>query len=110
MISATFIFDPRQFDDEFHALDAQIAAAARQTDGYLGEEAWQDPKTGRIANVYYWQSETGLRQLMNHPQHLAAKQRYQQWLSGYQVIVSQVLRSYGDGGFAHPAQPLATQS
>ena len=69
-----------------------------------------DPKTGRIANVYYWQSETGLRQLMNHPQHLAAKQRYQQWLSGYQVIVSQVLRSYGDSSFAHPAQPLATQS
>ena len=109
MISATFIFDPRQFDDEFHALDAQIAAAARQTDGYLGEEAWQDPKTGRIANVYYWQSETGLRQLMNHPQHLLAKQRYQQWLSGYQVIISQVLRSYGDGSFAHPSQSLTVQ-
>ena len=46
---------------------------------------------------------------MNHPQHLLAKQRYQQWLSGYQVIISQVLRSYGDGSFAHPSQSLTVQ-
>lgn len=109
MISATFIFDTRQFDAEFHALDGAIAAAARQTEGYLGEEAWEDPQTGRIANVYYWQSEAGLRQLMNHPQHLAAKQRYQQWLSGYRVIISQVLRSYGDQTIAHPTGALAQQ-
>jgi hypothetical protein len=40
---------------------------------------------------------------MQHPAHLQAKARYTEWLSGYQVIVSQVLRTYGDGKFAHPA-------
>ena len=103
MYSATFIFDTRQFDDEFHRLDALIAAAARESDGYLGEEAWEDVKTGRISNVYYWRSEQGLRQLMAHPSHIEAKRRYSEWLSGYQVIISQVIRTYGDNTMEHPS-------
>jgi heme-degrading monooxygenase HmoA len=102
MYSATFIFDPKQFDDDFHRLDTLIAAAAKETDGYLGEEAWEDPKTGRIANVYYWASEQGLKQLIEHPRHLEAKRRYSEWLAGYQVIISQVLRTYGDKSISHP--------
>lgn len=107
MISATFIFKAGQFDDEFHRLDGEIAAAAKQTSGYLGEDSWEDPKSGRIANVYYWQDETGLRQLMQHPQHLQAKQHYAEWLTAYQVIVSQVLRAYGDKQLEHPTTHLA---
>jgi heme-degrading monooxygenase HmoA len=103
MFSTTFIFDTRQFDSEFHRLDALIAAAAKETDGYLGEEAWEDPKTGRIANVYYWRSELGLKQLVEHPKHVEAKRRYGEWLNGYQVIISQVIRSYGDNTISHPA-------
>jgi hypothetical protein len=33
---------------------------------------------------------------------LGAKQRQQQWLAGYQVVIAQVVGSYGDGGIAHP--------
>jgi hypothetical protein len=43
---------------------------------------------------------------MSHPVHLQAKARYSEWLSGYQVIVSQVLRTYGDGALPHPAKAL----
>ena len=32
-----------------------------------------------------------------------AKRRYSEWLSGYQVIISQVLRTYGDKTIDHPA-------
>lgn len=103
MYSATFIFDTKQFDSEFHRLDALIASAAKETEGYLGEEAWEDPKTGRIANVYYWSSELGLKQLIAHPMHQEAKRRYSEWLSGYQVIISQVMRTYGDNTMNHPA-------
>ena len=35
MYSATFIFDKKQFDPEFHALDAEIAEAARRSTGGL---------------------------------------------------------------------------
>jgi heme-degrading monooxygenase HmoA len=107
MISATFIFDTRQFDAEFHRLDALIAAAARETDGYLGEEAWEDGKSGRISNVYYWESQAGLQQLMAHPKHQEAKRRYGEWLSGYQVIIAEVLRTYGDKAFDHPTSLAA---
>ncbi|MDL2355931.1 MAG: antibiotic biosynthesis monooxygenase [Pseudomonadota bacterium] len=106
MFSATFIFDTKQFDSDFHRLDALIAAAARESDGYLGEEAWHDPASGRISNVYYWDSEDGLRQLMVHPHHQEAKRRYSEWLGGYQVIIAQVLRSYGDGAVGHPTAAL----
>lgn len=102
MYSATFIFDTKQFDDDFHHLDALIAAAAKETEGYLGEEAWEDTKTGRISNVYYWSSENGLKQLISHPKHLEAKKRYGEWLSGYQVVISQVMRTYGDSTMLHP--------
>lgn len=40
---------------------------------------------------------------MTDPRHLEAKRRYSEWLAGYQVVISQVLRSYGDGRIAHPA-------
>lgn len=101
MYSASFIFDTKQYDSDFHRLDALIAEAAKQTEGYLGEEAWEDPKTGRILNVYYWDSELGLKQLISHPSHLEAKRRYSEWLSGYQVVISQVMRTYGDKTLNH---------
>lgn len=107
MYSATFIFDTKQFDADFHRLDALIAAAARQTEGYLGEEAWEDTATGRISNVYYWQSQAGLKQLMAHPDHQEAKRRYSEWLSGYHVVISEVIRSYGDSTMLHPTNAAA---
>ena len=97
MYSATFIFAKGEWDEEFHRLDDQIAAAARATPGYLGEDAWENPNTGLVCNVYYWESLEALQQLMHHPAHLEAKSKQARWLAGYQVVVSQVLRVYGDG-------------
>jgi len=102
MYSATFIFDKKQFDEAFYALDQAIADIAKQTAGYIGEEAWENPETGRISNVYYWESMDGLQALMKHPKHLEAKAAQANWLNGYQVVISQVLRAYGDGTIAHP--------
>ena len=102
MYTATFIFAKREFDDAFHALDQVIAQIAKSIPGYLGEECWESPATGLICNVYYWASLDALQQLVEHPTHLAAKQQQGQWLSGHQVTIAQVLRSYGDGGIAHP--------
>ena len=102
MYSATFTFAKGDFNAAFHALDAEIAALAKAIPGYLGEEAWENPATGLMANVYYWETLEALQTLMRHPAHLAAKQPQAQWLKGYQVVVSEVLRVYGDGGIAHP--------
>jgi heme-degrading monooxygenase HmoA len=102
MFSATFIFDKKQFDQAFEKLDQEIAEIAKQTSGYLGAEAWQNPYTGRFSNVYYWQTMDGLHELIRHPKHMEAKVAQANWLNGYQVIISEVLRTYGDGGIEHP--------
>lgn len=100
--TSTFTFGVRAFDAEFHAIDQHIAEAARAIPGYLGEEAWENPTTGLVCNVYYWSSLEALRTLIEHPAHLVAKQRQAEWLDGYQVVIAQVMRCYGDGGIAHP--------
>ena len=102
MYSATFIFDKKQFDEEFHNLDQAIAESAKLSAGYLGEEAWVNPDSGRISNVYYWETMEGLQELMNNPKHLEAKALQSKWLDGYQIVISKVIRAYGDGAFPHP--------
>ncbi|TCV85854.1 antibiotic biosynthesis monooxygenase family protein [Sulfurirhabdus autotrophica] len=102
MYSATFIFDKKQFDEAFYQLDQAIVKIVKQTVGYIGEEAWENPETGRVSNVYYWETMEGLHELMQNPTHLKAKAAQSNWLNGYQVIISQVLRAYGDGAISHP--------
>lgn len=96
MYTATFIFAKGQFDDEFHRIDQQIAEAARAAPGYLGEEAWENPQNGLVSNVYYWESLEALQALIDHPRHREAKAKQGNWLAGYQVVIAQVLRMYGD--------------
>ena len=107
MFTATFTFAPGHYDAEFHALDARIAEMARAIPGYLGEEAWENPGTGLVSNVYYWDSMEALQQLMQHADHREAKSRQASWLKGYQVVIAQVLHSYGDGGIPHPLNKAA---
>lgn len=102
MFTSTFTFAKGDYDADFFALDDQIAAIARAIPGYLGEEAWESAATGLISNVYYWDSMEALQQLMSHPAHREAKQAQAKWLRGYQVVIAEVVRSYGDGGIAHP--------
>lgn len=95
--AATFTFAAGQYDEDFHRLDDEIAQAARALPGYLGEEAWQDPARGLVANVYYWSSLEALQALIDLPAHGRAKASQARWLAGYRVEVAQVLRAYGDG-------------
>jgi heme-degrading monooxygenase HmoA len=109
MYSATFIFKKKQFDDAFYQLDQAIAEIAKRTTGYMGEEAWENPATGQISNVYYWETMDGLQELIQHPKHLEAKAAQANWLDGYQVVIAQVLRAYGDGSIQHPTTSLSIQ-
>lgn len=99
MYSSTFIFLKKQFDEEFYVLDKAIADAAKSISGYLGEETWENPESGFVSNVYYWESMEALRELMQHPLHLQAKAAQEKWLDGYQVVISQVLKTYGNTEF-----------
>jgi heme-degrading monooxygenase HmoA len=96
--TATFIFDKKQFDDEFHRLDQAIAAAAKANPGYLGEESWENPSTGLVSTVYYWDSLASLQVLMQDPNHLVAKAEHSRWLKAYRVVIAEVKREYGASG------------
>ena len=107
MYSSTFTFAPGQFDVTFHRLDEEIAAYAKSIPGYLGEEMWENKDMGLISNVYYWETLEALQQLTQHPTHLQAKSDQAKWLDGYQIVISQVLRIYGDSKLHHklPVHP-----
>ncbi|ABM55981.1 antibiotic biosynthesis monooxygenase family protein [Verminephrobacter eiseniae] len=101
MISASFIFNQREYDDEYFALDGRIAEIAKATQGYIGEEAWQNLENGKVCTVYYWEGREGLRELMASAEHLRAKSQSAQWLAGYQVVVSEVIATYGTKDYDH---------
>lgn len=101
MYSAAFIFEPGTYDERFHALDALIEQAAHATPGYLGVEWWKSPDGTKSNAVYFWETEESLRAFSSHPKHLEAKRQYTQWYKGFHIVISQVLRSYGDGAIAH---------
>lgn len=102
MIAATFIFKKKQFDEEFHRLDNEIATFAKSLPGYIGETSWENTEKGQTLNTYYWADEAALSALMNHPPHQSAKSAQSKWLDGYQVIIQQVLHTYGDSQLDHP--------
>jgi len=83
-------------------VDGVIVQIARSTPGHLDAETWENPSNGLVSNVYYWQTLEALQALMTHPSPIAANQRQQQWLAGYQVVIAQVVGSCGDGGVPHP--------
>lgn len=101
MFSAAFIWEPGNYDDEFNALNALIEAAAIATPGYLGVEEWRSDDGKRRNATYYWDSLDSLKALSVHPKHLEAKRRYSQWYNDYHVVISEVVRSYGDAAFSH---------
>lgn len=102
MYCATFTFAKGEYDEEFYQLDKVIADVAKAIPGYLGEEAWENTSAGLISTVYYWETLEALHQLVEHPAHIAAKQKQAQWISGYHIVIAQVICSYGDGGIGHP--------
>lgn len=101
MYSAAFIFKPGTYDAEFRRLNDLIDAAARATPGYLGAESWISPDGCSRNATYYWESLAALQAFSRDPHHLEAKQHYARWYDGYHIVVSEVVRSYGDGTIPH---------
>lgn len=101
MYCASFIWEPGTYDAEFHRLNALIDQVAQSLPGYLGVESWQNADATRRCANYYWADLETLKQFSAHPTHQQAKRNYARWYNGYHIVVSEVIRSYGDGSFAH---------
>lgn len=101
MFSASFIFEPHEYDDEFHELNSKIDDLARSSPGFAGSESWLSADGARRNAVYYWESLDALEAFSKDPAHLEAKRRYAKWYKGYHVVIAEVLKTYGDGGVEH---------
>ena len=86
-------------------MDQVFGAAAKAIPGYLGEETWENPATGLVSNVYYWDTLEALHVLMKNPSHLLAKAGHEKWLDGYRVVIAEVQREYGVKGLGLTAAP-----
>lgn len=101
MYSASFMWEPGEYDDEFHRLNDIIEDVARSLPGYLGVDAWQSADGARRNAIYYWESLEALHAFSTHASHLEAKRQYSRWYKGFHIVVCEVLKSYGDDRFEH---------
>ena len=101
MISATFLFKQFASDPVFESLDQSIENFVTNHPEYLGRDQWSNQEKGILAVVYYFESEKGLEALKEFSDHKTAKLNHAQWYEGYQVIISQVIKSYGNGKLEH---------
>lgn len=106
--TSTFIFEAKPYDDDFHRLNDEIAERARAIPGFLGEEAWHNEQTGLHAEVYYWDSQDAMRQLIGMDTHREAKRQHERWIGAYRIVLGEVLTTYGQAGLGlehAPVQP-----
>lgn len=101
MYCASFISQPGTYDSEFHDLTRMIDQVASSLVGFLGVESWHASDSERKCTNYYWADLEALKAFASHPVHRQAKRHYARWYDGYHVIISEIVRSYGDGSILH---------
>jgi heme-degrading monooxygenase HmoA len=101
MYCASFIWEPGTYNDALHRLNDIIDQVALSLPGYLGVEYWQNDDGSRRSANYYWDDLEAPRTFSTHPAQQEAKRQYAQWYKGYHIVISEVIRSYGDGHFPH---------
>lgn len=101
MFAASFIFTPGEYDDEFYALDKSIQDLADAMPGFLGVDRWfsEDGKSKNV--IYYFMDQQSVQEFASYSEHREAKAKYARWYKGYQVVISEVKASYGDGNYPH---------
>lgn len=90
MFLTSFIFDKKQYDDDFYKLDKKIEDFSKSIAGFIGMESFTDAQTGRLINNYYWDNREGLELLMSNVEHLRAKEQSSKWISGFQVVIAKI--------------------
>lgn len=106
MFAAQFVFTPGTYTEQFYELDSSIDEFATSHPGFRGSEKWLSPDGTRQNSIYYWADRESLQEFARFPDHLVAKKRYLEWYDSYQVVISEVLAHYGDGGEDHPLRHI----
>lgn len=95
MIAAQFIFEPGDYDDEFHVLDASIDEDAKSLPGFIGIDKWVSEDGTKTNVIYYFETMADLTKLGRFADHRDAKKKVDRWYKGYRVVVTEVTATYG---------------
>ena len=102
MICCQFVFEPGEYDQDFFTLDNEIEAYAIALPGFVSVHRWQNAE-GNIKNSnYFFEDNESVKALAQYPAHLAAKKDVARWYKGYQILITEVKHSYGDGNIEYP--------
>lgn len=93
IFTATFIIKPKNYNEEFHALNDQIDEIAKKSPGYLYKENWVSADKKKENIVYYWESLEAIQEFAKNPVHKVAKSRFEEWYHGYKVVISEVIQT-----------------
>jgi hypothetical protein len=61
-IACQFVFEPGEYDDEFHLLDGQIDVFASELSGFISVHRWVSPD-GRLKNSIFLKDMESVRKL-----------------------------------------------
>jgi len=94
MICCSFIFEPGEYDAEFHKLDQDIDRFATALPGFVKREGWLSADGVFTNAMYFFTDHESVAQLAAYPQHQTAKENYSRWYRSYRVDVMEVSASY----------------
>jgi hypothetical protein len=95
MLIASFIFRQHTTNQDFKDLDDEIMLRAQQNPGFIKKLKWTSGETIKVD--YYFADQESLQVFRTDEVHRVAKKRYQEWYVGYEVEISEVIHSFGDG-------------
>jgi hypothetical protein len=97
MIVASFIFRQHTTNEDFTRLDEEIMARAEANPGFVKKTKWHGTDGQTIRVDYYFNDKESLQTFRTDEVHRVAKKRYAEWYEGFEVEISEVIHSYGDG-------------
>lgn len=93
-ICCSFVFEPGDYDTEFHTLDNEIDQHARGLEGFQKVDSWYS-KDGNVTNAMYFFSDMdSVRKLASFAAHKDAKMKFARWYKSYEVTIMEVKGSY----------------
>jgi heme-degrading monooxygenase HmoA len=95
MICCSFVFQPGEYDDEFHRLDGLIDAFAKNLPGYVRVDRWVSFNGQTRNSMYYFTDMDAVRQLARFPEHVVAKSQVNRWYKAFRVETFELKNTYG---------------
>jgi len=95
VICCSFVFEPGEYDADFHRLNDEIDAFAKALEGYVRVDSWRNADGSVRNSMYFFENYQAVKALAQYPAHLEAKGEVARWYKSYRIDVFELKTSYG---------------